>query len=142
MRRSNGERTTRCLFKERLNLTRAALHLASGKWFDAEGGLDTPLEGAAWGDSSEATAKNKSDVARWKRRERAAKRRTGYAKADRERAQALRRLVEAIDALCETQPLSLAGLIAKAGVAHALDDDEQIALSVALNLCNFSLPNA
>jgi hypothetical protein len=121
---------------------RAALHLASGKWFDVEGGLQAPIEGGAWGDSSEATAAHKKQVALWKRREQAAKRRTGYATTDREQAAALRRLSKAVDALCEAQPISLAGLIAKAGVAHAMADDEQIALSVTLDLCNFTLPNA
>ena len=121
---------------------RAALHLASGKWFDVEGGLQAPIEGGAWGDSSEATDAHKKQVALWKRREHAAKRRTGYAKTDREQGEALHRLSEACKALCEAQPISLAGLVAKAGVAHAMADDEQIALSVALDLCNFKLLNA
>jgi hypothetical protein len=121
---------------------RAALHLASGKWFDVEGGLQAPIEGGAWGDSSEATDAHKKQVALWKRREQAAKRRTGYAKTDREQGEALHRLSEACKALCEAQPISLAGLVAKAGVAHAMADDEQIALSVALDLCNFKLLNA
>ena len=106
------------------------------------GGQHIPLEGSVYGDSSQAIAENKIKVAKWKRRQQRAQRRTGYAKTAREQKAALHRLSEAVDALCQAQPISLAGLIAKAGVAHAMADDEQIALSVALDVCNFTLPNA
>jgi gamma-glutamylcysteine synthetase len=88
-----------------------------------------------------AVAAHETLMAKWKRRERDAKRRTGYAQASRELDKANRRVSEIARALRDTTPTSFEGLKLKAAVAEALDDDPYFDRAVAENLAAFVLKN-
>jgi hypothetical protein len=64
-----------------------------------------------------------SAMARWRRRERAAERRTGHAKADANRETACTAARDATNTLRDTVPATLAGLAAKAKAWRYLEKD-------------------
>jgi hypothetical protein len=61
---------------------------------------------------------------RWRRRERAAERRTGYRNAQELNEEARQRSADAIDELCDTRPRTFAGLVAKARAVPQIDPDD------------------
>jgi hypothetical protein len=70
-----------------------------------------------------ATEQDKAAIRRWRRRERAAEHRTGYAKADADQTAACHASARANDALQDAIPKTFAGLAAKARVARYVDTD-------------------
>lgn len=74
-------------------------------------------------DESAGADEYKAAMARWRRRKRAAERRTGYAKADANREATGDAAWDAIYALRDTVPATLAGLAAKARAWRYLEKD-------------------
>jgi hypothetical protein len=98
-----------------------ALCLATGKFFD----IDNPAaKYVPDPDMNEAIQEHKAAVARWKRRERDAKRRTGYRAAKIDQDSAGDASVAAIEKLIETRPRTFAGLVAKARAVLIVDPDD------------------
>ena len=98
-----------------------AFHISTGKFFDIEQPASDYVPGA---DMNAAIAEHKAAIGRWKRRERSAERRTGYRAADAEKDHAANVSMNAIEALRDARPRTLAGLIAKARAARVVHVDE------------------
>jgi hypothetical protein len=71
-----------------------------------------------------AEQQHRAEITKWKRREKAAERRTGFAQARRSEAETSDRASELIGQLCEAQPRTLAGLAAKARVARRINEGD------------------
>ena len=88
--------------------------LASHKFINIRT-LESVTQEEAFGpDGSAAPREFEEQMRKWKLREQAARRRTGYRQFEQARAEALQRFREAQDALAETIPLTWEGLAAKA----------------------------
>jgi len=70
-----------------------------------------------------ATEQEEAARRRWRRRERAAKHRTGYAKADADQTAACHASARANEALQDAVPKTLAGLAAKARAVRHIEED-------------------
>ena len=96
-----------------------AFHFARRKFFDSDGGPEAVVDFEA--DDEEAKKKHKVAMAKWRRRERAAERRTELADAEAIRSDACNVAWQAMEGLRDTTPLSFAALAAKARAARYLD---------------------
>ena len=78
-------------------------------------------------DHSEEQAQHKAAIKRWRRRQRTAKARLGYKKAEEHQDETCTRSAQANDALIKAKPRCLQGLIAKARAVVECDNDDMFA---------------
>ncbi|HEY5065064.1 MAG TPA: hypothetical protein VIJ04_09635, partial [Xanthobacteraceae bacterium] len=88
--------------------------------WDAEKGTAT-FEGLSTAKEQAARERSRQN---WRRRERAAEKRTGFAEASRAQGEAEEASSEVAWRLIETRPRSLAGLVAKARAQRIIDKDK------------------
>jgi hypothetical protein len=101
-----------------------AFHVATGRFFDIDGGPEAFVDFAPGADMNAALKEQKIAMGRWKRRKQAAGRRTGFAQARKTQDAASDRASELIEQLCAAQPRTLAGLAAKARAARLIDEGD------------------
>jgi hypothetical protein len=101
-----------------------AFHVATGRFFDIDGGPEAVVDFTPGADMNAAIREQKISMGRWKRREQAASRRTGFAQARKSQDAASNRASDLIEQLCATQPRTLAGLAAKARAARLVDEGD------------------
>ncbi len=114
-----------------------ALHFASKTWFDVDAGPEGKIDPKSMTAEELAGVKAfKTAHAKWRRRKKAAERRTGLATADVNEGAASHAASEARDMLRDTVPTSFAGFVAKVKaaryIAEELDDQvDDLFLSLA-----------
>ena len=103
--------------------SKQAFNFGTEHFFDIDGNPQVPVKFEASAEWEAAHEEHESNLARWKRRETAAKRRTGYAKAKKDEKEASERSTDAIFALIAAHPRTMAGLAAKARAGRITQDD-------------------
>jgi hypothetical protein len=105
---------------------RGALRLADPTYIDLETGLEISRDEAYGEDCGEAQRDHKAALKNWRRRERAAERRCGYAEARAVVDDVCSQHCAAIEALQDARPSTFDELLLKARACHAHDGDADL----------------